>query len=159
TTSSQSLAGNTAVPEEALHHWLHDLASTLPAPPPHRAAMLRRWLLLAVAIAHHSRGLPGHAVGQQALHQVFPLSTLDANDPDTPPTLLMPAHSWQHTDDMEQALSAAQDPAVRLPALQRIQPPPPSSPEVLYEGEVSIASALPFLLLGPLTRFGYMQTL
>jgi hypothetical protein len=30
---------------------------------------------------------------------------------------------------------------------------------VLYEGEVSIASALPFLLLGPLTRLGYVQTL
>ena len=60
---------------------------------------------------------------------------------------------------MEKSLPAAPDQAVRIPALPRVQPPPPSSPEVLYEGEVAVASALPFLLLGPLTRLGYVQTL
>ena len=49
------------------------LARTLPAPAPHRDAMLRRWLLLAVETAHHLGVLPGDAVVQQALHQVFPL--------------------------------------------------------------------------------------
>ena len=159
TMHSPSLAGVTAVPPEAIDHLLRDLAPTIPDPTPNRAAMLRRWLALAVAIVHHLGALPGDAVVQQALHQVLPLSTLNGNHSATASALLTPPHTSRHAADVEKSIPAAPEQAGRVPVPQRVQPPPPSSAAVLHEGEVSVPSALPFLLLGPLTRCGYLQTL
>jgi hypothetical protein len=159
TTHSQSLAGVTAVPPEAIDHLLHDLATTLPAPTPNYAAMLRRWLALAVKIVHHLGALPGDAVVQRALDQVLPISTAEVDGSATASTLRLPAQSSRLAADVGTSPPTAPDQAGRTPVPQPMQLPSVPSPELLYEGEVSVASALPFLLLGPLTRLGYLQTL
>jgi hypothetical protein len=173
-TGDQAPAGVTSVSPETLTHWLHDFAATLPAPATDRAAMLRRWLVLAVAITHGLGVHPGDAAVQQALQQILPLSICDGDvspatsallsrgDGDRSPVisaLRLPAQDSQLTENLGKSPPIAPDQRERRPAPQRVQPPPPSSPAVLYEGEVSVASALPFLLLGPLTRLGYLQTL
>jgi len=172
-TGDQVPAGVTAVPPETLSQWLHDFAATLSVPAQDRAARLRRWLFLAVAMTHALGVHPGDASVQRALQQILPLSGSDGDtspppsvllsrgDGDRSPALsaLIPAQGSQHAENLGNLSPIAPDQQARRPMPQGLQPPPPSSPAVLYEGEVSVASALPFLLLGPLTRLGYLQTL
>jgi hypothetical protein len=120
--------------------------------------VLRCWLTTAVEIVHQCGILPGDEVVQKALQQVLSLSTLDVSDFTMEPPVPGLTQSPQPAADGKKTPSAAPPDAVLRPAPRHVQPPL-SAPEVLYDCEVSVASALPFLLLAPLTRFGYLQTL
>jgi hypothetical protein len=119
--------------------------------------MLRCWLATAIEIVQQCGLLPGDAVVQQALHHVFALPVFDGSDAATEPTLPGFTRGSRPTEDWKRSLSTATDHALLL--ARRVQPPALSPPAVLYDREVDVASALPFLLLGPLTRLGYMPTL
>jgi hypothetical protein len=67
------------------------------------------------------------------------------------------AQSPKKLEDAEQSRPTSPS-SVRLRSAQK-QVFSLSSPDVFYEGEIGVASALPFLLLGPLARLGYWQTL
>jgi hypothetical protein len=145
-------------PSEALDRLLHDTVTTFLIPAPDRAATLRCWLTTAVEIVHQYGMLPGDEVVQKTLQHGLSLAILDVSDATTEPTVPGLTQSPRPAADGEKTPSAAPPDAVLMPAPRHVQPPL-SAPEVLYDSEVAVASALPFLLLGPLTRFGYLQTL
>lgn len=111
---------------------------SLPLPPGARAALIRRISLMAAAAVHCALA-PGDARLIRAFtsHRAFDLPDADAAPPDPLP-----------------AAPAALLIAPRAPAGAAQRPH-----RRLYQADVKVASVLPFLLLGPLSRSGYLQVL
>ena len=98
--------------------------------PPDRAAQLRYRLQAAVEVAARLGIAPHHPAVLKALDRTFPLADQDIEESGET-VALVPTTAQQVT----------------------------AASTRLWQGEFSVSSALPFLLLGPLSRIGYLEAL
>ena len=127
-------------------------AMPLPLPAGLVASLIRR-ISLAVTAAQHFGVSPGDPLLAEVLraHRAFDMPTDDTPNiagADELPRQVQPADAPQH----EQPAASQQRPASRTAPVAAI-----GQPRALFD--IKVASALPFLLLGPLSRTGYLQTL
>ena len=146
-----------APPDASVRTGVLDLAAELaamPLPlPAGRVASLIRRISLVVSAAQRFGLSPCDALLAEALraHRVFDVPMEDAPDiasVDETLRQVQPADALQH----EHPAASLQRPAVRTA-------PVPASHQPREQFDIKVASALPFLLLGPLSRTGYLQTL
>ena len=144
-------------PDASVGTGVLDLAAELaamPLPlPAGRVASLIRRISLVVLAAQRFGLSPGDAFLAEALraHRAFDMpmdEALDVTSVSNTLRQVQPADAPQH----EQPVASLQRPAVRTA-------PVPASRQPGAQFDIKVASALPFLLLGPLSRTGYLQTL
>jgi hypothetical protein len=127
-------------------------AMQLPLPAGRVASLIRR-ISLVVSAAQRFGLSPGDALLAEALqaHRAFDLPMDEApsiSSVDDARGQVQPADTPQH----EQPAASQQRPAARTA-------PVPARRQPRAQFDIKVASALPFLLLGPLSRTGYLQTL
>jgi hypothetical protein len=132
------------------------LRAGIPSPPAEdRAGRLRQRILVAAEIAAHRRIPMDNASFAEALNQLLPVDDLGTLGEAARPQI-----------DNELAAEPQLTPVIipmprqprALPAQTEIPAPPPSR-RLSSDWEVHVACALPFLLLAPLARIGYLETL
>ena len=127
-------------------------ARPLPLPAGRVASLIRR-ISLAVSAAQHFGVSPGDSLLADVLraHRAFDMPTDDAPDiasVDEMPRQVQPADAPQHAQ-----------PAASQQRLAGRTAPVAAARQPRAQFDIKVASALPFLLLGPLSRTGYLQTL
>ena len=127
-------------------------AMPLPLPAGRISSLIRR-ISLMVSAAQRFGLSPGDALLAKALqaHRAFDMPMDEApniSSVDDTRGQVQPADTWQY----EQPAASQQRPAARTA-------PIPARRQLRAQFDIKVASALPFLLLGPLSRTGYLQTL
>ena len=144
-------------PDASVRAGAVDLAAefaTMPLPlPAGRVASLIRRISLVVSAAQRFGLSPGDALLAEALqaHRAFDMPMDEApniSSFDDTRGQVQPADTPQH----EHPAASQQRPAARTA-------PVPARRQLRAQFDIKVASALPFLLLGPLSRTGYLQTL
>lgn len=127
-------------------------AMPLPLPAGLVASLIRR-ISLVVSAAHHFGLSPGDPLLTEALraHNAFDMPTVEAPD-------IAPVADTQGKVQPADAPQLDQPPARQERATARA-PRVPVSRETRAVFDIKVASALPFLLLGPLSRTGYLLAL
>ena len=151
-----SLRGSSAPPSTAaIDAVLEEFKDTVLRLSDDRDELLRCWLVLAVEIADRLGVLPGECAVQQALERIIGTTHRQSDSP---------IQVGQSSEAREPGTLVGES----RPSLSRMsttnhqpgqQSTPTSERKVLYEGEFAVGSVLPLLLLGPLARVGYWQTL
>ncbi len=138
--------------QEAIEEFVGNLAQKVIKAKMDLAVRLRHRLDIAVETVVQLKCLPNNPALQTALERWFPLDN-------------EPSASVDLKADSPLDLRREQTP-IGVERINQRRNPAPTSQQTqlpiwkpLQQGEISISSALPFLMLGPLSRLGYLETL
>jgi hypothetical protein len=130
------------VSSESIEELVTAIAHSLSLPISERATILWGRLLTIVEVVAQLRVPPNHPGVRETLDRVLPLTAGPDVDAPISPTLSLATNLDEKAGPTHAAQSAG-----------------PLPPRPLRQTEVHVASALPFLMLGPLSRIGYLETL
>jgi hypothetical protein len=118
-----------------------------------RAGILRRRLASAIEIIARQDSRAMTREIEAAVEQLWPLIETEAD-------VLQPANNKQTATEIDRSIQNPADQVASIPlAIAPAKSKPLSTATRIATREVRIASALPFLLLEPLARVGYLETL
>ena len=141
---------------DEIDRMVRELAHEIPHSALDRADILRCRLMIAVEVAAQLKLSPGEPSIEAAIDGLLPMGDASA--------VAASYSTSTHDDGVRPELAASQSAiatgtaASRIGALSTGRSAPTRSRSLL-DADMHVSSALPFLLLGPLARLGYLETL
>jgi hypothetical protein len=153
--TAQPRTGRAAVQVDMTVRSIREKAAGLPCPLSDRVTALRYRLIIMLELAAESGVMPGDPAVRRELDRLFPLKAGGTGEQSA---FVDSGHRHPH-EPIDAPEEIALDLKPQAAAARRDSPARRVKPRLSSRTGIHVCSALPFLLLGPLSRMGYLRAL